>query len=206
MATTLPMKKPTAMELWNLHIIIVPPTQSPISITPDQNAVKPSANKQDPRTRKVIKESINDKTRIEYLQLTGENPPNMWDVQMESRPISMHDWPWTVVGRNSNNNDVPPSCNEFSWRARTKVFSQASCILWQHCFLFPPSTAGIQLLTSSWEVSSPWVKCVSYSSLCTQMQYLIKATDRLYFWNFCLPHIARVFLQVRWIQGWGHSL
>jgi hypothetical protein len=70
------MKKPTAMELWNLRIIIVPPMQSPTSITPDQNAANPSANKRDPRTRKLTKESINDKTRIEYLQLTGEIESN----------------------------------------------------------------------------------------------------------------------------------
>jgi hypothetical protein len=40
-ATTDPMKKPTAMELWNFRIIIVPPMLNTRSISADQNRRKP---------------------------------------------------------------------------------------------------------------------------------------------------------------------
>lgn len=68
MATTPPMKNPTAMELWNLRIIMVPPIESAISIIPDQKDANPSANCRDPKTKKLIKANINVITKMEYLQ------------------------------------------------------------------------------------------------------------------------------------------
>mmetsp|Transcript_31955 Transcript_31955/g.48613 ORF Transcript_31955/g.48613 Transcript_31955/m.48613 type:complete len:88 (+) Transcript_31955:372-635(+) len=43
MATTPPIKKPTAIELWNFLMIMVPPMLNTNSITADQMAANPSA-------------------------------------------------------------------------------------------------------------------------------------------------------------------
>ena len=61
------MKNPTAIELWNLRMIMVPPIHSPITIRPDQKAANPSDSGLELRTKKLIMDRINDKTRIEYL-------------------------------------------------------------------------------------------------------------------------------------------
>lgn len=67
MATTPPMKKPTAMELWNLRIIIVPPMLSPINMRADHIDMNPSVSDRVPVTAKDINIRIPDKVKIEYL-------------------------------------------------------------------------------------------------------------------------------------------
>lgn len=66
-ATTPPMKKPTAIELWNLRIIIVPPILNAKSIRADQTDVKPSARDRVPMTAHAINARTPVKPRIEYL-------------------------------------------------------------------------------------------------------------------------------------------
>eukprot|EP00977_Amphora_coffeiformis_P003785 scaffold758_cov177-Amphora_coffeaeformis.AAC.3 len=51
MATTHPMKNPTASDEWNFLIIIVPPTDRAHSINPDQSAARPSENLREPMTK-----------------------------------------------------------------------------------------------------------------------------------------------------------
>ena len=69
MATTHPMKKPTASDEWNFLIIMVPPTLRAHNIRPDHNAAKPSENLRDPRTitPSIVNASV--MARIEYLIL-----------------------------------------------------------------------------------------------------------------------------------------
>lgn len=68
MAKTPPMKKPTAMELWNLRMIMVPPTLNPNNIAADQNETKASAKDWDPP---IIMKDMSAKipviAKIEYL-------------------------------------------------------------------------------------------------------------------------------------------
>ena len=67
MATTPPMKNPTAIELWNLRIIIVPPMQRAINIHADHIDEKPSARDRVPITGNDINVRIPVTVRMEYL-------------------------------------------------------------------------------------------------------------------------------------------
>lgn len=66
-ATTPPMKNPTAMELWNFLMIIVPPMLRTNSIRADQIAAKPSANVRVVMITKLISIRIPVTAKIEYL-------------------------------------------------------------------------------------------------------------------------------------------
>ena len=68
MATTHPMKNPTAREEWNFRIIMVPPTLRPQSMSPDHKAASPSENRRDPRMSipKIVRKSVIP--RMEYLK------------------------------------------------------------------------------------------------------------------------------------------
>lgn len=68
MATTHPMKKPTANDEWNFRIIMVPPTLKAQSIKPDHTAAKPSGNDRDPNTTtpKIVRTRVIAK--MEYLR------------------------------------------------------------------------------------------------------------------------------------------
>lgn len=66
MATKHPIKKPTARLLWNLRIIMVPPTDKASSMVPLQKAAKPSEGRR-PITAKLNKNNKTDSPRIEYL-------------------------------------------------------------------------------------------------------------------------------------------
>ena len=71
-AKTPPIKKPTAMELWNLRMIMVPPTLKPNNIAADQNETKASANDRDPITTHDISAKIPVIAKIEYLDWTKQ--------------------------------------------------------------------------------------------------------------------------------------
>jgi hypothetical protein len=66
-ATTDPMKKPTAMELWNFRIIIVPPMLNTRSISADQIDANPSARVRVDMTTKLSNVRIAVTAKIEYL-------------------------------------------------------------------------------------------------------------------------------------------
>ena len=66
-ATTPPMKKPTAMELWNFRIIIVPPILNANNINADHVDMKPSDRFLVPITANDINVNIPVIERIEYL-------------------------------------------------------------------------------------------------------------------------------------------
>jgi hypothetical protein len=68
MATTHPMKKPTAKEEWNFLIIIVPPTLRAHSMRPDHAAAKPSGKALDPKTITPRMDNRSVMDRMEYLQ------------------------------------------------------------------------------------------------------------------------------------------
>lgn len=70
MATTHPMKKPTASEEWNFLIIMVPPTLRAHNIRPDHAAANPSGSLRDPSTNtpKIANKRVIP--RIEYLWLS----------------------------------------------------------------------------------------------------------------------------------------
>ena len=68
-ATTPPIKNPTAIELWNLRIIIVPPMLRASNIRADQTDVKPSDHVRIPTTAHDIKARIPVIPRIEYLHI-----------------------------------------------------------------------------------------------------------------------------------------
>jgi hypothetical protein len=67
MATTDPMKNPTAMELWNFRIIIVPPMLNTRSINADQIDANPSARVRVDITTKLSNVRIAVTAKIEYL-------------------------------------------------------------------------------------------------------------------------------------------
>ncbi len=67
MATTDPMKNPTAMELWNFRIIIVPPMLNTRSISADQMDANPSAKVRVDMTMKLSNVRIAVTAKIEYL-------------------------------------------------------------------------------------------------------------------------------------------
>jgi hypothetical protein len=67
MATTPPIKKPTAMELWNFLIIIVPPMLNTSNITADQMAAKPSAKFRVDMTIKLNRVRMIVTAKMEYL-------------------------------------------------------------------------------------------------------------------------------------------
>ena len=62
------MKKPTAMELWNFRIIIVPPILNANNINADQIDMKPSDRALVPITANDINVNIPVIERIEYLR------------------------------------------------------------------------------------------------------------------------------------------
>ena len=66
-ATTAPMKKPTAMLVWNLRITMVPPMHSPTTMTVDQRAEKDSDVDRVDTVQNVMTEMRSDRARMEYL-------------------------------------------------------------------------------------------------------------------------------------------
>ena len=66
-ATTDPMKKPTAMELWNFRIIIVPPMLKTTSMREDQIDANPSARDRVDMMMKLSNVRIAVTAKIEYL-------------------------------------------------------------------------------------------------------------------------------------------
>lgn len=68
MATTLPIKNPTAKELWNFRIIIVPPTDKIMSMIPDHIAAKPSEAFRVEVTSKLKMSKMPDNIKIAYLK------------------------------------------------------------------------------------------------------------------------------------------
>jgi hypothetical protein len=71
MATTPPMKNPTAMELWNFLMIIVPPMLNASSINADHIEVKVSLIPRVDMTAQDMRARTPVNPRIEYLE--GEN-------------------------------------------------------------------------------------------------------------------------------------
>ena len=69
MDTTPPMKKPTAMELWNFRIIIVPPMLRMHNIPSDQKLANPSENGRVPMTAKDNTINNTVSPRMEYLMV-----------------------------------------------------------------------------------------------------------------------------------------
>jgi hypothetical protein len=65
--TTPPMKNPTAIELWNLRMIMVPPMLRRQSIAADQKLANPSENGRVPMTAKDINMRRTVSPKIEYL-------------------------------------------------------------------------------------------------------------------------------------------
>jgi hypothetical protein len=65
--TTPPMKNPTAMELWNFRIIMVPPMLRRQSIAADQKLANPSENGRVPITAKDMSIRRTVSPKIEYL-------------------------------------------------------------------------------------------------------------------------------------------
>lgn len=68
MATMAPIKNPTAIELWNLRMIIVPPILSIISMSADHIDANPSARVLVPETNIDMSIRLPVTPRIEYLQ------------------------------------------------------------------------------------------------------------------------------------------
>jgi len=62
------MKKPTAMELWNLRMIIVPPMLSPSSMSADHVDMKPSESDRVPIIANDMSARIPVMVKMEYLQ------------------------------------------------------------------------------------------------------------------------------------------
>jgi len=62
------MKKPTAMELWNLRIIMVPPMDKQHSIAADQTEANASENGRRPIMAKLNTERAAVSPKIEYLR------------------------------------------------------------------------------------------------------------------------------------------
>lgn len=71
-AKTPPMKKPTAIELWNLRMIIVPPMLNPNNMAADQNETKASAKDRDPITTQDMSAKIPVIAKMEYLNETNQ--------------------------------------------------------------------------------------------------------------------------------------
>ena len=67
MDTTPPIKNPTAMELWNFLIIMVPPIDNMRRSTADQMDMNPSASPRVPVTAKDMSASTPVMARMEYL-------------------------------------------------------------------------------------------------------------------------------------------
>ena len=67
MATTPPMKNPTAIELWNFLMIIVPPMLNVKSMIADQRDVNDSLKPRLDMTMQDIRESNPVNPKIEYL-------------------------------------------------------------------------------------------------------------------------------------------
>ena len=68
MATTLPMKNPTAKLLWNLRIIMVPPMLRNRSIMADHSAAKPSDMLRVDITTSDMSIKMPVKLKMEYLK------------------------------------------------------------------------------------------------------------------------------------------
>lgn len=68
MATTPPMKKPTAMLLWNFRMIMVPPMLNASNIKADHTLVNPSENDLVPITAQDMRAKIPVMPRMEYLE------------------------------------------------------------------------------------------------------------------------------------------
>jgi hypothetical protein len=68
MATTPPMKNPTAMELWNFRIIMVPPILKANNIKADHMEVKASLRPRVDMTAHDMSAKIPVKLRMEYLE------------------------------------------------------------------------------------------------------------------------------------------
>jgi hypothetical protein len=71
MATTPPMKKPTAIELWNFLMIMVPPILNASNINADHIEVKASLNPRVDMTAHDISARTPVKLKIEYLEDGG---------------------------------------------------------------------------------------------------------------------------------------
>lgn len=121
MATTLPMKNPTAKLLWNLRIIMVPPILRNISMIPDHIAAKPSEMLLVDVTHKLMTNNNPDKTKMEYLIRIQRK---RW-VHGEACQCDPSD----------TYNNAPPTGNQFSGRAATKAIRQICRVLCQstHC-------------------------------------------------------------------------
>mmetsp|Transcript_26391 Transcript_26391/g.76160 ORF Transcript_26391/g.76160 Transcript_26391/m.76160 type:complete len:110 (+) Transcript_26391:679-1008(+) len=65
-ATTLPMKKPTAMLVWNRLMTMVPPMHNPTTIMVDQRAEKDSALDRVDTVQNVVREMMRERARMEY--------------------------------------------------------------------------------------------------------------------------------------------
>ena len=90
-ATTPPIKKPTAIELWNLRMIIVPPMLSANSMKADHMDMKPSASDRVPMTANDINARMPVIVKIEYLQ-QNENR-NMRNNGIPKRVMARHSHP-----------------------------------------------------------------------------------------------------------------
>ena len=99
MATTPPIKKPTAILLWNFRMIIVPPMLNARSINADHTLVKPSAKDRVPMTAQDMRARMPVTPRIEYLQ--PNNPENKSALQMMIK----------AAGQGDISTIVPPTSN-----------------------------------------------------------------------------------------------
>ena len=68
MATTPPMKKPTAILLWNFRMIMVPPMLKAANKNADQILAKPSEKDRVPMTAQDRRARIPVSPKIEYLK------------------------------------------------------------------------------------------------------------------------------------------
>lgn len=97
------MKKPTAIELWNLRMIMVPPTLNPSNIAADQNETKASAKDRDPITTQDIRAKTPVIAKIEYLDVTNQNTRDGKNQSMVVVALIMRDhWRQIIVPPSSN--------------------------------------------------------------------------------------------------------
>lgn len=78
MATTPPMKKPTAMELWNFLMIMVPPILNASNINADHIDVKASLMPLVDMTAHDMSARIPVKLRMEYLRIEKRKAVIRW--------------------------------------------------------------------------------------------------------------------------------
>lgn len=123
--TTPPIKNPTAMELWNFLMIMVPPMLRIHSIVADQKDASPSANGREPITTNDMSISMTVRPKIEYLDSLFDEWENAFNTIDIGRRAGT-----SVIIIISKSKNVPPTRNQFAWWTPAEPVGQVCCIVW----------------------------------------------------------------------------